>query len=435
MKDSVKKLFPPLTLPNSEITIPGSKSYTNRALILASLCEGESRLVSASLSDDSQVLIKALESLGVKILVKGDQVLVQGKGKNLLPFKGEINIGPAGTALRFLVSVCAITEGAEIILSGSERMHERPIDHLVNAWNELGAEIDYLKKEGCPPLKILGNGKIQGGTIEVSGSVSSQYFSSLLMVAGLLPKGLEIKVQGDQISRSYIDMTIDSMRAFGLNVENHDYKRYIVAGDQRPKACEYQVEGDASGASYFWGLAALSGGKVRVKNVNPNSAQGDIRFPDILSHMGCEVRSGKNGDIGWIEVQGNSSLIGVNVDMTLMPDTAQSLAVVAAVAQNETRITGLGTLRIKETDRISALEHELAKLGVRAVTGPDYITIYPSRIHGARIKTYDDHRMAMSFAMLAGKFTGIEIEEPEVVNKSFPEFWDKLKSLGIHAEG
>lgn len=431
MSPKVYKLNVPSHPIQGEVTIPGSKSYTNRALILASLADGVSRLISPSLSDDSTFLITALQKLGVEITKENENLVVKGVSGKFKPFKGEINLGAAGTSMRFIVSICALVSGGEIILSGSERMHERPIEPLVNSLSALGVEIDYLKREGCPPLKIIGNSDLQGGRVKIPGSVSSQFFSSLMMVGGLLKKGLEIEVDGDQVSRTYIDMTIDSMRAFGIKVENHDYKRYVVPGLQPAHATNYQVEGDVSGASYLWGLAAISGGRVKVRNVNPASAQGDIRFPDILARMGCEVRSGVDGTEGWIEVQGSDQLQGVEVDMTLMPDTAQSLAVVSVVANGNTRITGLGTLRIKETDRILAVQQELSRLGISTEVGPDWITVIPKNPMPGRIQTYDDHRMAMSFAMLAARFPGINIEHPQVVTKSFPQFWQKLSQLGI----
>jgi 3-phosphoshikimate 1-carboxyvinyltransferase len=427
----IYKLQTPQAKLHGEIIIPGSKSYTNRALILAALAEGESQLLSPSYSDDSALLISALQKLGVQVNQHEDKIVVHGLGGNFTPFNGDINVGAAGTSMRFLVSLCALAYGSTVILSGTERMHERPIEPLVNAWSALGVDIEYLQKEGCPPIKINASKKLNGGSVKLPGSISSQFFSSLLLVGGMLPNGLEIHVQGEQISRSYIDMTIDSMHAFGQQVENHDYKKYVVKGDRKPAACTYQVEGDVSGASYFWGLAAISGGQIRVNNVNPNSAQGDIRFPDILARMGCEVRSGYDGTRGWIEVQGVNELQGIEVDMTLMPDTAQTLAVVASVAKTPTRITGLGTLRIKETDRLLALNQELFKLDIQSEIGPDWIVIHPGQHKPARIKTYEDHRMAMSFAMLAGKISGVEIEHPEVVKKSFPDFWEKLAAVGV----
>ena len=434
MSSKVIKLYPPSILSAAQVRIPGSKSYTNRALILAAVADGESTLAFPSYSDDSKTLMSALEKLGVEFEQGKDKLIVKGRGGNFLPYKGEINVGAAGTSMRFLLSLCALVEGAEITLCGSERMHQRPINDLVNALRSIGASIEYLGTEGCPPLKIRGKGDLIGGTVSMPGNQSSQYFSSLLMVGPLLQDGLMIEVKGNQISRSYIDMTFDSLSSFDVHAKNSNYLSYYVKGGKLPKSNTYQIEGDASGASYFWAFAALANTKIRVLNINPRSVQGDVHFPQILERMGCKVSTGFTGIEGWIEVSGVPQLKGVNADMTLMPDTAQTLAVVAATANSPTNITGLSTLRIKETDRIDALHNELKSLGVESETDEESIKVFPNSIHPARIKTYDDHRMAMSFAVLSGKYENIEIEDPQVVNKSFPEFWSLLNTLGIRQE-
>ncbi len=434
MPVKINKLIPPKVLKNSQIRIPGSKSYTNRAMILSSIASGESTLTYPSFSDDSKILMQALEKLGVVFKQNRDSLIVQGRGGKFLPYKGEINVGPAGTSMRFLVSLCSLVEGAEIVLSGSERMHKRPINDLVNALRSIGAKIEYLGEEGCPPLKISGRGDLIGGAVSMPGNQSSQYFSSLLMVGPLLQDGLIIEVEGHQISRSYIDMTFDSLRSFEIHAKNTDYAHYFVKGGELPKASEYQIEGDASGASYFWAAAAICNSKIKVLNINPKSAQGDVHFPDLLERMGCRIAKGYTGPEGWIEVSGTDQLRGINADMTLMPDTAQTLAIVAAVANGPTNMTGLTTLRIKETDRIDALHNELKSIGINSETDEQSIRIYPAAILPSKIKTYDDHRMAMSFAVLGLKYQGIEIEDPQVVNKSFPEYWDILSSLGLKIE-
>lgn len=425
------RLIPPARLRVNELRIPGSKSYTNRALILASLADGESRLYNPSYSDDSKALIQALAKLGVDIIENGDFWVVKGRGGRFFPFKGKLDIGPAGTCMRFLTSLCAMIEGAEVILCGSERMHARPINHLVDALRSIGADIEYLGNQGCPPLKIRGRGDLRGGTVALPGNQSSQYFSSLLMAAPLLSDGLKVLVEGEQISRSYIDMTFASLEAFSIPAINDNYKSYTVSAGSFPAPCDYQVEGDASGASYFWGIAAISAQEVRLNNINPASVQGDLKFSELLQRMGCTVDSGYNGKEGWVSVRGAEKLRGIEADMDLMPDTAQTLAVIGAVAEGAVKITGLSSLRIKETDRIEALHIELARLGVRSETAADSITVFPGPIGPAEIRTYDDHRMAMSFAVLGARFSGIEICEPKVVTKSFPEFWKLMQDLGI----
>ena len=247
------------------------------------------------------------------------------------------------------------------------------------------------------------------------------------MTAPLNTNKLVVEIEGEQISKSYIDMTLQSVREFGVTITNESYKRYVCAPGQTYQPRTTQIEGDASGASYLWGLAAISSGKVTVRNVNPQSAQGDIHFPEVLMRMGCSVSS----DSRSITVTGPKTLKGIEIDMSNMPDVAQTLAVIAAFAQGSTTMRGLSTLRVKETDRIAALHAELEKVGIRSEPGPDYLIVHGGTPHGARIATYDDHRMAMSFAMMAARVPGIEIEEPHVVEKSFPTFWDVLAQSGI----
>jgi 3-phosphoshikimate 1-carboxyvinyltransferase len=263
--------------------------------------------------------------------------------------------------------------------------------------------------------------------VQIDGTLSSQFVSALLLSASLRTDALTIEVIGDQTSRSYIDMTIQGLHDFGIAVENRSYRAYHIAAGLRPNPCHYTIEGDASGASYLWGLAAVSGGTVTVTNVNPASAQGDIKFPEILRMMGCEVSTSSRS----ITVTGPQQLRAVNVDMSLMPDTAQTLAVIAACAHGTTTITGLHTLRVKETDRLAALNTELAKIGIRSEIADDSITILGGDPQHGSISTYDDHRMAMSFALLGARAPGITIESPDVVEKSFKPFWELLQTAGI----
>jgi 3-phosphoshikimate 1-carboxyvinyltransferase len=250
------------------------------------------------------------------------------------------------------------------------------------------------------------------------------------LTAPLFQAGLEVRIEGVQTSTSYIDMTLQSLRDFGLTASHDSYQHFSVHPGQGYRAGEYQVEGDASGASYLWAIAALSQGTVTVENINPLSAQGDIKFPELLQQMGCQVHYGDRS----ITVSGPSELRAIEADMSLMPDTAQTLAVVAACARGATVMRGLHTLRVKETDRIAALHDELLKMGIKTETGPDFLIIHGGKPHGARIATYEDHRMGMSFAALAAKISGIEIEEPRVVDKSFPSFWETIAAMGITGE-
>jgi len=353
--------------------------------------------------------------------------VVEGNGGHFKPTTATIDVGPAGTTMRFLTALCAATPGVNVTLRGSDRMHARPIGDLVDALREAGATIDYLQRDTCPPLHIDSAAPLRGRGISLNGATSSQFISALLLTAPLFVDGLDITIQGKQISTSYIDMTLQSLADFGVSVTHDRYQRFSVSPNQVFRARDYQVEGDASGASYLWGLAAVSGGTITVENINPKSAQGDINFPSLLERMGCVVRREHRS----ITVMGIDTLQSIEADMSLMPDTAQTLAAVAACARGTTVITGLSTLKVKETDRIEALRVELAKMGIEAVTGPDYIKIHGGAPRPARISTYEDHRMAMSFAILASRAPGLRIEEPAVVDKSFPNFWRELENLGI----
>ena len=425
------KLIPPAAPISHTFEVLGSKSYTNRSLIIAALASGVSKLSLASISADSEAMTYALRLLGVSIEEetgsRGTTLIVEGTGGALKPYRGEINVGPAGTTMRFLTALCAAIPGIDVVLSGSERMHARPIKELVTALRGLGAEIEYIGTEGCPPLRIRSKTHLKGGTITMNGTVSSQFISAVLLTAPLNTNKLVVDIEGEQISRSYIDMTLQSIKEFGVAISNESYKRYMCTAGQKYQPRATQIEGDASGASYLWGLAAISSGRVTVRNVNPQSAQGDIHFPEVLMRMGCAVSS----DSRSITVAGPKTLKGIEIDMSNMPDVAQTLAVIAAFAQGTTTMRGLSTLRVKETDRIAALHAELEKVGIRSEPGPDYLVVHGGQPHGARIKTYDDHRMAMSFAMMSTRVPGIEIEEPHVVEKSFPTFWDALAESGV----
>lgn len=407
--------------------MPGSKSFSNRALVMAALTDGRTILRGVSLSDDTRVMINALKKLGIRITKVGDKTKIVGNGGRFKPFNGRINVGPAGTTFRFLAALSVLTPG-EITLDGSRRMRKRPIGDLVKALGSLGAEIKYLAEKNCPPIKIIG-GKITGGEVKMPGKVSSQFFTSLLLIAPALKRGLNIKVLGKQVSKSFIDMTLESLKEHGVFVKNNNYKRYSVSPVARYSPGQYRIEGDASGASYFWALASITGSRIKVKNIPPNSSQGDAKFPDLLKRMGAKVI--KNKKENWIEVKGPATLKGIKVNMEDMPDTAQTLAVVAAFSKGSTKITGLSTLRHKETDRLSALKTELKKMGIRSAISHDSITIQGGNPRGAKISTYNDHRMAMSFAIAGAKIPGMVIKNPEVVSKSFPEFWNIIKSAGI----
>ncbi len=412
---------------DATVTLPGSKSESNRALILAALSGKSVELRGVSPSADSESVIKALGALGVEFESDAERLIVTPPSGGLKKFIGEINVGHAGTAMRFLTALVSFIPGAEVTLSGSQRMHDRPIGDLVNALRSLGAEIEYLGKEGCPPLKIKGVKPASSGEVSLSGSVSSQYISALCLVAPMFSNGLKISITSELVSKSYLDMTISMLKRYGLNASHKDYKEIKVSGAITKFTQE--IEPDASGASYFWGLAALAKGSIKVK-INPDSVQGDVRFAQILKIMGCSISQAGN----FIQVAGGDTLSGCSVDMNLMPDTAQTLAVIAAFADGDTTITGLSTLKSKETDRLLALKSELARAGISSQITNDSITIRAGKPKAVRFKTYDDHRMAMSFSLFSARLDGIEIENPMVVQKSFPGFWEELIRLGVKIE-
>jgi 3-phosphoshikimate 1-carboxyvinyltransferase len=414
----------------NRVQIPGSKSYTNRALIIASLTSGETQLRGASLSNDSEALIHALRCLGVDITLQdGNTIHVQGGIRKLRPFCGVLDLGPAGTAMRFLTALCAAIPGADVVLQGSSRMHQRPIYALVETLRQAGATIDYLGTTGCPPVRIYSAQELSGEKLSIDSSTSSQFISSLALLAPLFRNGLSLELVGEPTSTSYIDMTLQSIRDFGVSIEHNEYRRIAVRAGQNYLSRSYQIEGDASGASYLWGIAALTGRSVTVENINQTSAQGDVQFPRLLEQMGCSVDVTPNA----ITVTGPSKLRAIEADMERMPDTAQTLAVVAACAEGTSVMRGLKTLKVKETDRINAMQRELIKVGVQSEVGPDYLVVHGGKPAGAQVATYEDHRMAMSFAMLGALIPDIVIEEPEVVAKSFPNFWEIVRQLGIQS--
>ncbi len=422
-------LIPPAQPIDSDIVLPGSKSYTNRALIIASAADGTSRLINASPSRDSIAMKDALEKLGVTIEIDGENWTVTPPAGGFAPYQGIIDVGPAGTTMRFLCALLASIPGIDVRLQGSERMHDRPINDLVDALRQLGADITYLGKPNCPPLLIRGRSLSANGTITVSGEKSSQFLTALLLIAPRIG-GFSLTIPGTLVSKTYVEMALDTMRAFGASVACNAEMSSFTVGSDGYHCREYEVEADASGASYFWGLAAVNAGRIRINGVNPHSVQGDMRFPLLLEEMGCTRAQGSN----WIEITGSPTLSAIACDMTLMPDTAQTLAVVAAVARGETIITGLSTLKIKETDRLEALKTELAKCGIYSRTDEQSIAVVGGAPRKAEISTYEDHRMAMSFAILGALPQGISIHEPHVVEKSFPDFWTRLTALGFQIQ-
>ncbi|MDO8552335.1 MAG: 3-phosphoshikimate 1-carboxyvinyltransferase [bacterium] len=416
------------------IAIPGSKSYTNRALLLAALTKGTVTINNPLVSDDTHAMIACLRELGIHFAFKDDMLapedIARQPGSLIVTSdisairEGEyhLNANLSGTAIRFVLALSAIVPGIKII-RGRGRLNERPIAHLVESLEQLGARIEYVDKHGYPPVKVLSS-HLESGVVKIKGTVSSQFLSAILMIAPLIGE-LRIDIVGNQISKPYIDMTIDAMRSFGVSVENDGYKHYFVPAGQAYRATEHTVEGDFSSAAYFFAIAALTRSTLTLTNLNPKTYQADIRFLKILEDMGNEVTYGEHS----ITITGKG-VKAVSVDMQDCPDQAQTLSVLAAFADGTTTIRGVQSLRVKETERVAAIETELKKMGIRAESTQDTLTVYGGKPKPARIDTYGDHRMAMAFAVAAAKLPGMEIVDPDVVTKTFPRFWKSLALAG-----
>ena len=411
------------------VEVPGSKSITNRALLLAALAGGTSRLVNALDSDDSRFFMKALQDLGFSIIhePENSEIKVKGLGGAILPTEACLYIGNAGTAARFLTAFLTLGYG-HFILDGDQRMRNRPIGDLMHSLNQLGAKItpqNQQLKPACPPLEIHASG-LRGGKTTIAGDISSQFLSALLIVAPYAAASVEIELTTSLTSKPYIDMTIAVMSDFGVEISQHDYEIFqIVPGFYLPKDV-YKIESDASAASYFFAAPAICGGSVKVKDISRNSCQGDIRFLEVLEKMGCVVEENNLE----VTVSASAGLRGVDVDMGDFSDTAQTLAAVAPFASTPTCIRGIASSRLKETDRISAVCAELRKIGVRVDEHADGMTIFPCQnINGTSIQTYQDHRMAMAFSLIGLRVPGMKIENPGCVSKTFPNYFNVLEGL------
>ena len=415
------KEIKPLDQVNATLTLPGSKSYTHRALIAAALAEGESVLRNALKAEDTELTAQALMKLGAGIDWQENTVLVRGTAGQLAPTAEPIYLGNSGTSLRFLTAVATLGQG-EYRLTGTPRLCQRPMGELIAALKQLGGKVESVTGKGCPPVLVKGG--IAGGRTRLSGAVSSQYLSALMFIGPLAPLGVEIEITGELVSRPYVDLTLDVQAAFGISHFRRGYRYFQIPGGQTYQSREYDIDADASSASYFWAAAALTGGRVTVANVNMETSQGDVDFVSVLAHMGCHLQSSLTG----LTIEGRP-LTGIQVDMSAMPDMVPTLAVVAAFAQGETVITGVSHLRHKESDRLAATAAELKKMGVDVQETEDGLKIRGGAPHGAEIETYDDHRIAMSFAVAGLKVPGVVIKDPDCVRKSFPEFWEYIEEL------
>lgn len=417
----------PINKIEGEVNVPGSKSLSNRALLLAALASGETHLTNLLDSEDIQHMLKALEQLGVSYRLSDDktQCWVQGLGQAFaIQQPLELFLGNAGTAMRPLCAVLAASQG-EFTLTGEPRMEERPIGSLVESLQQAGAQVEYLKNAGYPPLKINGQ-QLQGGEITVDGSVSSQFLTALLMAAPLFKQDSQIQIQGELVSKPYIDITIDTMAKFGVQVTNNDYQSFSIKGQQQYQAPgRFMVEGDASSASYFLAAGAIKGGTVKVTGVGLKSIQGDVKFADVLEKMGAKVTWGDE----FIQIEG-AALTGVDLDLNHIPDAAMTIATTALFAKGPTAIRNIYNWRVKETDRLHAMATELKKLGVKVEEGHDYIIVEPAdSLNFAEIDTYNDHRIAMCFSLVALSDTAVAINDPGCTAKTFPDYFQRLATL------
>jgi 3-phosphoshikimate 1-carboxyvinyltransferase len=410
------------------VEVPGSKSYTNRVLLVAAMADGRSTLRGALFSEDTDRMADSLRRLGIRVEedAANARFEVWGQGGRIPAASAELFVGNAGTATRFLVAFLGLGQGRYVV-DGIPRMRERPIQPLLDALQSLGVSAVSVNGTGCPPVRVEARG-MEGGEIRMRGDQSSQYFSALLMVAPLTRLGLTIHVEREMVSKPYIDLTAGVMAAFGARMERDpEYRTLHVPGGQRYAARDYFVEPDASNASYFFAAAALTGGRVRVEHLGQGSAQGDLRFLEALEAMGCRVTRGED----FVEVRGpeNGSLRGITVDANAFSDMSQTLYAMAPFCDGPTEVRNVEHSRLQECDRIAASAAELRRLGQQVEEFPDGLRMMPRPVTPAVVQTYHDHRMAMAFALVGLKVPGIAIADPGCTGKTFPDYWQRLEQL------
>ncbi|PWD11790.1 3-phosphoshikimate 1-carboxyvinyltransferase [Salmonella enterica subsp. enterica serovar Rubislaw] len=420
----------PIGRVDGAINLPGSKSVSNRALLLAALACGKTVLTNLLDSDDVRHMLNALSALGINYTLSADRTRcdITGNGGPLRASGAlELFLGNAGTAMRPLAAALCLGQN-EIVLTGEPRMKERPIGHLVDSLRQGGANIDYLEQENYPPLRLRGG--FTGGDIEVDGSVSSQFLTALLMTAPLAPEDTTIRVKGELVSKPYIDITLNLMKTFGVEITNHHYQQFVVKGGQQYHSPgRYLVEGDASSASYFLAAGAIKGGTVKVTGIGRKSMQGDIRFADVLEKMGATITWGDD----FIACT-RGELHAIDMDMNHIPDAAMTIATTALFAKGTTTLRNIYNWRVKETDRLFAMATELRKVGAEVEEGHDYIRITPpAKLQHADIGTYNDHRMAMCFSLVALSDTPVTILDPKCTAKTFPDYFEQLARMSTPA--
>ncbi len=420
----------PIAKINGEVNLPGSKSLSNRALLLAALAEGTTKITNLLESDDTRHMLNALKQLGIEYTLSDDRtecIVVGNAGPIDSESFEELFLGNAGTAMRPLCAALCLGQGS-YLLTGEPRMKERPIGHLVDALRQAGASINYLEAEGYPPIQIEANG-LSAGSVEIEGAISSQFLTALLLAAPMSKEDMTISIIGELVSKPYIDITIHIMKEFGVDVVNDNYERFTIKGGQTYKAVEsFMVEGDASSASYFLAAAAIKGGTVKVSGIGKKSVQGDVAFADVLEKMGAKVEWGDD----FVSVT-KGELNAVDMDFNHIPDAAMTIATTALFAKGTTILHNIYNWRVKETDRLFAMATELRKVGAKVVEGEDYLKITPPKqLKHAAIDTYDDHRMAMCFSLLALDPVSVTINEPECTAKTFPTYFDVLESISSY---
>lgn len=428
MSDEAAIEIMPLENPvRASVRVPGSKSYTNRALAVAALADGASHLSGALFSDDTKYMAAALNAVGVPVRQDAAACTfdVQGKGGAIAEVDTDVFIGNAGTAARFLTAMLCLGSGRYRI-DGVPRMRERPMADLLGALRTLGASVEEHGAPGCFPITVSGRGRAAGAvSVALPGNASSQFISGLVLSGPYFGGDVEVRVEGELVSKPYLDMTQAVMRDFGVELVNHDYERFTIAAGQKYRGTNYAIEPDASAASYFFAAAAITGGTVTVEGLGSQSHQGDLDIVHILAKMGAHLTQEPNRTT----VTGTGKLRGIEVDMKNLSDVAQTLAVVAPFADGPVRISGIGFIRKKETDRVGAVVRELQKLGIEAFEEADGYTVKPGVPKPGRVETYDDHRMAMSFALLGLRHPGITILNPACTSKTFPNYFEVLETL------
>ncbi|RZF26421.1 3-phosphoshikimate 1-carboxyvinyltransferase [Paraburkholderia sp. UYCP14C] len=424
----------PFSRASGTVRLPGSKSISNRVLLLAALAEGETTITNLLDSDDTRVMLDALEKLGVRLKRDGDTCVVTGTRGAFTARTADLFLGNAGTAVRPLTAALAVN-GGDYRIHGVPRMHERPIGDLVDGLRQIGAKVDYEQNEGYPPLRIRPAQITADAPIRVRGDVSSQFLTSLLMTLPLLRTAsgvTTVQVDGELISKPYIEITIKLMERFGIKVERHGWHQFVVPAGQRYQSPgAIMVEGDASSASYFLAAGALGGGPLKVEGVGRASIQGDVGFADALIKMGANLQMGDD----WIEVRGvgndHGKLDPIDMDFNLIPDAAMTIAVAALFADGTSTLRNIASWRVKETDRIAAMANELRKVGAKVQEGEDFLVVTPPEqlIPNAAIDTYDDHRMAMCFSLVSLGGVPIRINDPKCVGKTFPDYFERFTAL------